>query len=574
MAEKQIYKYEKDSSLVYYQQNIDNTTKLSVGFVIPSGDLPNEHEHICRYKNVIVYMDDETGGIRIPIVKPGMLHLMEHFLSHSCKQFNERENFVKFRKTNTVYNASTSQYTMTIDLNCPSKYLEENLDIISKMLFRTDYHTDLKQEKSTVVHELEYVKDRDIPDIISALVDTEKNQTGVDILGIEKEVIDSITPNEMHRFARTHYTSQNLVMSVVSDLPFEDIKNLFDKYFVSKAPSIPESKVTPKLPEYFLGRDYMYVQPQPDKKTVTLDFFFKGSDNYEENEKMHYIEDYIFNDFNGRLMDKFRVENQLTYTPSFYDLPLSYNFVLKCFQIQTNQSGALRCLDVFTSMMRELAINGITEDELSSFKEYWEAHRLRKNNLKMRDPSNLLHTYLSGNEVFVKDMHEKVASITKEEFDSYFKKNYIDTNVIVLASGNTNGIEFPTIEEVTSFIRPYDNYAYETIYNEKGITEVYEYIDNLMANSPDGKIRLGEDDEFKFIKASKFYEEQSSLVKTNNDQNGENPAETFLNKINSKDKDTTKKDFYLVMPSANSKRMKLKVLEKDISVENEENQNK
>ena len=519
MAEKKINKFkEKDSTLLYYQQNIDGTTHFLVGFKIPSADMPNEHEHIFRYKNVIAYVDDETGSIRIPLVKPGMLHLMEHSLFHSCKEFNIDDVYKFFRKTNTICNAYTSQNVMVVDINCPTKYLEDNLNIVSKMLFRTDYKTGTIEEKGTIKHELHYIQDRDTVSPILDLILNASVQLGSDIVGIADEIIDSITPNEMSRFARTHFTSQNLVMSVVSDLPYDEIERLSNKYFVEKAVSIPDSEVTPNIPVCSLEQDYLVPCLVPDSKTVTLYFYFEPTSDYEESEKMAYLEDYIFNGFNGILVEKFRKEKQLTYTPQFYTQPITSNYSLNCFKIQTDVQNINTCLEVFTKTIRELAINGISDEQMEGFKEYWSSHRLRKNNLKSRDPDTMLNDYLYGKEVFISNMYEKVASITKEEFNDYFKRNYINTHIIFQPVGAIENIKFPSIGTIISYIRPYENYAYENIYDQKGIDDVMQYLENLQKDALAGKDVVSE---MTLVKPSDYSEYLKELKEKEQIENNE-----------------------------------------------------
>lgn len=547
MAEKKIHIFDKkDSTLIYYQQNVDSTTNFLVGFKIPSADLPNEHEHVFRYKNLIVYIDDETQAMRIPLVKPGMLHLMEHCLFHSCKDFKSNELFKYFRKTSTFSNAYTSQNNMTLTISCPTKYLEENLKIASEMLFRTDYKTDLAEEKKTVIHELHSYQDNPPYFYFEQILSNPSLQSGTEILGIADEIIDSITPNEMTRFARTHFTSENLIMSITSDLPYDQIESLFNKYFVEKAKSIPESKVTPKIPRIKLNDDYMVPLVIPEIKTVNLKFYFERQSGYEEQEKMAYLEGYLFNGFNGILMDKFRTERQLCYTPVFQCLPFTENYSFNSFEIQTDVENVNTVINIFTKTIRELAINGISDEQMDGFKEYWKSYRLRKNNIKDRDPNKMLINYIYGKEVFLSNMYEKVASITKEEFNDYFKRNYIDTHIIFQPVGNVADIVLPPIEVITSYIRPYQNYAYNTIYNEKDFEELLDYIQKVSGETTNGQPAIAS--KIKLIKESDNSLRMKELCKRqeeimNADDNAENENQTTNSENTSNNNEQTESNF-------------------------------
>lgn len=484
MAEKKIYHYDNGATLIYYQQNLNKSTNFTIGFKLPSDDVPNEDEAIYRYKNVIFYVNDfNKNEIRVPLIKPGLKHFLEHMFFHSSNEFERKEIYEYFRKSNTIYNAYTTQNCVVVECDCPTKYLKENMDIHSKMLLRKEFpEKDIEEEKKVVLQELNRTLDEYYDDPINYVlgqITSRENQDGSQILGISKEILDTITPNELSRFARTHFTSENLIMSVVSDLPYDEIKKMVDEYFVSKVESIPVSNVKPYQQTYYLNGDLDIFVDIPKKKTISLDFYFKGSNNYEENEKMQYLEDYIFNGFNGRLMDKFRIENQLTYTPYFENIPLSANFNLKHFNIQTTPGNAQNVVYIFADLMREIAEKGITDDEINSFKEHWESHRLRKTQVKTNNSQYLFQTYISGQEVFVQNMHEKVSSITKEEFNKYFKNNFILTKMIFSPSGNISQVELPTVNEIVSYLRPYENYAYDSIYDNNAMASLVEYYDKL-----------------------------------------------------------------------------------------------
>lgn len=559
MAEKKIYHYDNGATLIYYQQNYNKSTNFTIGFKLPSDDIPKENESIYRYKNVIFYINDQdTDDVRVPLIKPGLKHFLEHMLDHSSEEFNRKDIYDFFRKSNTIDNAYTTQNCMTITVDCPTKYLKENLEIHSKMLLRKEFpQKDVDEEKKVVLQELTLTQDEYYNDPINYVlgqITSSENQGGTQILGISKEILDTITPNELSRFARTHFTSENLVMSIVSDLPFDQIKEMLDEYFVNKVPSIPLSNVKPYAPSYFLDEDIDVPVHVPNKKTINLDFYFKGTNDYEENEKMQYLENYIFNGFNGRLMDKFRIENQLTYTPLFENIPLSANFNLKHFNIQTTPENAQKVAYLFTELIRDLAENGITDQEIESFKEHWESHRLRKTEVKTHNSSYLFQTYLSGQEVFVHDMHQKVASITKEEFNKYFMDNYIYTKMIFSPSGDLENLPLPKVNELVTYLRPYENYAYDSIYDNNALGQVVEYLDNLAElKDKNDKEYEKEKSECSLVKLSqnKEYEQLiSELIKGQNQPDENDNDDNEENKMKKKQdkKQNKKQDEDVVLP--------------------------
>ena len=478
MSEKQIYKYPNGATLIYYQHNINKSTNAIIGFKVPHVDIPTEDESIFRYKNVISYWSD--NNIRIPLIKPGIIHCAEHMFFKNLPNQTKEEIFALLRKTDTRYNAGTTQDFVEIDFDFPSKFADQIFKLESEMILRDKYtQKELDQEKEVIFQELQRSLDNDAQSIIdSYLTNNYSHLTSAEILGMYKEIIDSITPNELKRFTRTHFTSENLVISVVSDLPFEKIKQLVDDNVIAKVPSIPASNVKLQELTYNFSSDTEIIIPaSKDLKTATILFAFKGKNNFEQDEKLAYLEDYVFNDFNGRLMQKFRQENQLTYTPSFYN-DQRPNLNLKCFNITTTPEKVQECILTFTDLIREVAEKGLTDEEMQGFKEMWLNHRERKSKFKSHKAYALFCDYIYGYPVFVHNMNEKVKSLTKEDFDKYFKENYLEAPLLFCMYGNYNLQEIPTLKFITSQFRTYDHYADLKLGQSKEIDEFFDYINN------------------------------------------------------------------------------------------------
>ena len=479
MSEKQIYKYPNGATLIYYQHNINKSTNAIIGFKVPHVDIPTEQESIFRYKNVISYWDPD-GNIRVPLVKPGIIHCAEHMFFKNLPNLTKEEIFSILRKTDTRYNAGTTQDFVEIDFDFPSKFAKEIFEIESKMILRSQYtQKELNEEKEVIFQELQSSLDLDADSILeNYLTNNYSHLTPAEILGMYKEIIDSITPNELKRFTRTHFTSENLIVSVVSDLPFETIKQLVDENVIANVPSIPASNVKLQELSYNFTNDTEIIIPSSkDLKTATILFAFKGANHYEEDEKFAYLEEYIFNDFNGRLMQKFRQENQLTYTPFFYN-DQRPNLNLKCFNITTTPDKVYECIITLTQLIREVAEKGLTDEEMQGFKEMWENHRERKSKFKSHKAYALFCDYIYGYPVFVHNMNEKVKNITKQDFDKYFKENYLESPLLFCMYGNYNLLDIPTLKYITSQFRTYDHYLESTLGKNKEIDDFYNYIND------------------------------------------------------------------------------------------------
>ena len=486
MAEKQVYTYPDGSTLVYYQQNINKCTDVNIGFRIPTIDIPTEDKTIGTYKNLVFYMsnDPQNPEIKIPLVKPGIPHFVEHMFYSPIKGMTAQEMAKEFTKTNTRHNAATTQHYVKTEFNCPSKFIEKIFSMESKMIFRNGYdHDYLEAEKKPVFQELELTLDEEKcgKSCFDIIMNNYATLIGSEILGIDKKIIDTFTESQLVKFGKTYFTKQNLVMTVVSDLPFEKIKSLCDKYIVSKAPSVPETKMGIPTMVYECKQDFQVLVKNEAQNTATIDFILQGTKNAEKNDLFSNIEDFILSDMNGRLYTKFRTEGGYAYTPIFSTVDLPQQ-PFKLFQVQTTKENVKICIQQLTSILDDLIKNGITDEEFQGFKEMWENRRERKTSIKHNSAKILFDKVIYGEPIFVHDFYQKTKNITKEEINKYLRDIYANSKLNMFVTGNFNEKDVLPIEEILVKYRPYDKYVDKHLKDKKEIAEFDAYLLELASD--------------------------------------------------------------------------------------------
>ena len=475
---------------VYYQQNLNKCTDVVIGFRIPRFDLPKDDEVCAIYKNKLLFYTNEKGNIYIPIIKPGIPHAVEHMAYSSLPDLNKEDMFDRFVRTNTEFNASTTADSIDFEFNCPSKYLEENFKLFSKLIFRNKYDKeDLKNEKGAITQELLMYKDRtkegagdseNVGEVISSI----NSLTSEEVLGIDEKIISSFTEKEMIKFIKSYFTKQNMIISVVSDLPCEEIERLCDKYFVRKAPSIEATAVRTPKPSYDFFNDKILFVKNPKLDTANINFILRGNDDYESNEIYATIEDFILNNFNGRLLKELRNHNGKVYTPMFgyENLP---GLSLKIMTAQTTPENVESVLKTMTDILSDLATNGITDAEYEGFKEMWQNRRERSSSVKFNDAFSLFQKVMYDLPVFVGHYNKKLSEATKEDINNYLKDTYAHAKCLLLLTGNFDDKQI-NLGEVFKF-RPHDKYIDEHLVDKKLEDEFYDYLAYIEQHPNDAK---------------------------------------------------------------------------------------
>lgn len=379
MANKAVYESKEGWTILYYQQNVNATTKAVIGFK-------------CGSK--------KDGKLK------GIAHLLEHMLFNSNSTYDKEKvyNFLKY--TDTKHNAYTSEDAIVLDFDCTNSNVAEVFNVMSQILLKKEFtQEELDRERQVVIHELHQRVAED--PIYKKLIGTEKT-------------LNMITPQDLTDFANKYFVKENLVMSVVSSLDYEQILELLYKNFISKTPSKPENKVIINQKQSSLFNHLGYYQNFPGDKNFLIEYIFKGNQDKEQNEIYDRFESFMFNDL---LMQRFRENNPLTYTPQFLSSQDEATKI-KIFSIMTSPDKAIETIKTLNAFLDDLITNGISNKQMFEFKANLLAERERKASIKTRKPNRMFTDYIYGEPVFVSNFFKKVTSLTKEDINNYIKNTY------------------------------------------------------------------------------------------------------------------------------------------------------
>ena len=205
MAEKHIVKYPNGATFIYYQQNLNKTTDVTIGFL---------------------------GGASLDGKKLGLAHILEHSLFFGTENMSRDEmNEIK-NLTDTRYNAYTTQDCIADEFNCPSSSFENMLKINSDMLINKKIDPQvLENEKKVVLQELFMTLDNEQHTMFDDINVSSSYKKGKDILG-NVHTLSEITVDDIADYKTKYFTTNNMVVSVVSDLPYEQVKSLVEKHLI------------------------------------------------------------------------------------------------------------------------------------------------------------------------------------------------------------------------------------------------------------------------------------------------------------------------------------------------------
>lgn len=456
-----VHKFENGATLLYFKHNLNNTTEYRVGY-------------IC--------------GARKDKI-PGTAHFLEHMLCNETENFSRNDYQQMFANMGVESNAFTTEKYITFFTVAPDSCLRSTLDINSRLLFNKEFNQEsIDSEREAVKEEIRMYSGENQPDFLSELFRVSTNvMEGSRILGTEEDV-DKITKEAFVDYIDENFVSENMIISVCSDLEFEEIKDMFEKYFVSKAKSNPQKRNVYRKTFFGPNASHTAVCCDDKQKTVDMEFLYRVNLTERENELYSFLEQYIFNGFNGRLLKNLRTKHALVYSSSFYTGTTGTDVYYKGFSILTSKNKVNKVIDVLGEILKDLCTNGISEQELNMCKQRIRVIEDEKYvSQKYLSSEQMLHRYLENQEMFYNKQIHSFQSLTLQEVNDFLKKIYLNNNVNVSISGDIDPetlYQPNKIQEILGakqnryFLDPIDNKYMDAIKGE------YVSLDDIKNENP------------------------------------------------------------------------------------------
>lgn len=452
MIKNKIYKYKNGATLIYSHRENENSTSGVIGF---------------------------SCGSKLDGMHQGISHFLEHMLFTGTKTSSKNQIYEILASTDTYQNAFTTKDSICMDFDCPSCHADTIFKLNSDMLLKKDFdEKEMKAEIHPILEELNNSQDDAIMDTAIAeltgnnlpyrLIGTKDNITSEYILG-SRESLEAITPKDLKDYSDKYFVSENLIMSVVSSLPFSQVKELCDKYFVSKVPSNAKNKIDASQSKYnYIKKDKLLTKDTPYMKSFQTQFFFKSSAKPGiENAKFTMIENWIFNDFRGKLNTVLREEKGLTYTSSFENINFN-NLNLKLLNIVTSPEKIKEALNATIEILQDIIMNGLTQKDLTKYYLQMLSKKDRNPKSFKNNAGREFFAYLYHNTSLSKDkLFDELSKTSLKEINDYLFRTYGNSHVGIIYNGDMfSAQKIPTekdVKDIADFIK----YAPLTISDEK-----------------------------------------------------------------------------------------------------------
>lgn len=295
----------------------------------------------------------------------GISHFIEHMLFKGTDRYDAKAIAEQFDAIGGNVNAFTSkEYTCYY-----AKVLDEHLpiavDILSDMFFNSKFdHEELAKEKNVILEEISMYEDTPddmVHDLISRAAYGE-HPLAYPILGTEDK-LNEMNQHTLREFMNKRYTIENTVISLAGNIDVDHITELLEKYFGSFDLHGEVAEVSEPV---FKG-EQLFHKKKTEQNHICL--AFPGCSIHEDKQyAMALINNAVGGGMSSRLFQEIREKRGLAYSVYSYHSAHADSGLFTIYA-GTAPKQTKEVLDLTIELLKDLAVNGLTEEELRKGKE-------------------------------------------------------------------------------------------------------------------------------------------------------------------------------------------------------------
>lgn len=384
---------------------------------------------------------------------------ISHFIEHMCFKgtrniVQSRDIFIEYDKIGADFNAYTTKEFTCYTFKCEDQFTENCTHILTDMLSHSTFQKkELLKEQKVVIEE--NVKDEDDSEnILSEKMDAILYQGSS-----FAKTVDTLAYHPNSTFLKRDvllewfsyfYQPQNMILSVVTHLPFSQIKKILQKQDITK---VSKTKSVSQLPSTALPSPIYALTPKCEteyvlvKKTgvtaTTISVGFRTCPRSSPDRYVLRVLEQIFNGLSGKLFTALRVKKGLTYH-SEVDVEYFKHAGSFLINTDTDTSKTKQVIKVIIQLLSDVLKHGVNDSELNIAKGNIRGNYL----LGMEDNDNMAD-YNGQKIMFAEENSAKNITLYEDVFKTYIepvtrtqihdiaKKYFKPENMVVGVLGET-----------------------------------------------------------------------------------------------------------------------------------------
>jgi predicted Zn-dependent peptidase len=190
-------------------------------------------ENIEYVNSVSVGLWVENGSRNESIINSGISHFIEHMFFKGTSHRTAKQISEAVEDVGGQLNAFTGKEATCFYIKALDTHLELSLDILSDMLFNSNFsEEEIEKEKGVVIEEIKMSEDspEDVLIDLHTKAIWDEDSISLPILGTTSTV-KSFSRKTILDYIDSHYEPKNLVISIAGKFDMKNIEKLLEKYF-------------------------------------------------------------------------------------------------------------------------------------------------------------------------------------------------------------------------------------------------------------------------------------------------------------------------------------------------------
>ena len=372
---------------------------------------------------VMVGSGDETKS------EEGLSHFCEHMLFKGTTKRTGQQIIDEFANLGVQYNAWTSESATCYHTKAVADNLEACLDLFSDMYFNLKFkEDDFDKEGDVIVQEIAMHEDHPVSVMYDRMNSLFYKGTKYEhpVAGYAKAIM-AYQPTDIYNYVKKHYIAPNTILAFAGDITLERAEELVAKYYLPFMSTVPaEPKQRQNIPAIQPKPDLLPVKKDTEQQHVILSL--PVCNQYSQDRYALTLFGMLFGgDMSSRLFISVREKLGLVYSIAS-DMELSdiggrFGVVFSCTPKNTK-----KVIEVIYQEIDKILNEGITETELTRYRNQWHMERLFDSEVTTRVNGRLAEQVATRNQVIsYEDELKIVDALTATEINQVVKK-YLDKN--------------------------------------------------------------------------------------------------------------------------------------------------
>ncbi len=385
-----------------------------------------------NFKSVAFSMLVMAGSGDETKAEEGLSHFCEHMLFKGTTKRTGQQIIDEFARLGVLYNAWTSESATCYHTKAVADNIEACIDLFSDMYFNLKFENDdFDKEGDVIVQEIAMHEDQPMSVMYDRMNTLFYRGTKYEhpVAGYAK-AIKQYQPADIYQYVKKHYVPQNTILAFTGDISLERAEALVAKYylpFMSQKPARPNQR-----------QNISAIQPAPTVLPVKKDteqqhviLSIPVCNQYSEDRYALTLFRILFGgDMSSRLFISVREKLGLVYSITtdmeLSDIGGSFSVVFSCTPKNTQ-----KVIEVVNQEIDNVVHNGITEEELSKYRNQWHMQRLFDAEVTSRINGRCAEQVATRNQVIsYEDELKIVDALTVADINAVVKK-YLDKNKIL-----------------------------------------------------------------------------------------------------------------------------------------------